>query len=462
MSALKPPRPWPLDGAGKPKRRVAVPENRGIYWRPDGLFEVGYRDVDGRLRWRGPFETISAARAGRGDARAKARGGERESANPRLKFGEAADRWLAEQVAELRRQTRARYRSHVDNHLRPRWGNRRMDAIDVTDAARLVRELRASGLAESTINGVLQVANRVFKFARRHCRWRGENPIELLERNERPKASETPERRIYEGDELKQTLAASWEPWTTIFGLAHDVGPRESEALGLWWENLDLRDLSTATIRFTHQLDRDGQRVALKTDESKATLPLPRATARMLLEHKARTPAPTGPRCYVFATRDGKPLGQRNVLRALYLAQERARDADRRPTFPELFEHDERGHLVVDEDGDYVRRDVKRRELRLPDFHALRHGAAMDCDDAEEARDLLRHKNSNVTRAIYRAHFGDRRREMLRARMEARMETRVETSSGDEVRPTRDGVGAEVADLRGIRRGDRTQRSPPR
>lgn len=44
----------------------------------------------------------------------------------------------------------------------------------------------------------------------------------------------------------------------------------------------------------------------------------------------------------------------------------------------------------------------------------------MDCEDAEEARDLLRHKNSNVTRIVYRAHFGDRRRELLRARMEAR------------------------------------------
>jgi hypothetical protein len=43
----------------------------------------------------------------------------------------------------------------------------------------------------------------------------------------------------------------------------------------------------------------------------------------------------------------------------------------------------------------------------------------MSCDDAEEARDLLRHKNSNVTRSIYRAHFDDRRR----ARMESRMET---------------------------------------
>ena len=134
----------------------------------------------------------------------------------------------------------------------------------------------------------------------------------------------------------------------------------------------------------------------------------------------------------MFATRTGRPLGQRNVLRALYVAQERARDPDGRPTFPELFEHDERGHLVVDEDGEYVRREVKRASCGCPTFHALRHGAAMDCEDAEEARDLLRHKNSNVTRAVYRAHFGDRRRELLRARMEERMETtgRLEPPSG--------------------------------
>src|SRR4051794_41408721 len=80
--ALRPPRPWPLDAAGRPKRRVAVSGDRGVYWRPDGLLEVGYRDADGRLRWRGPFETITAARAERGDARAKARSGERESGQP--------------------------------------------------------------------------------------------------------------------------------------------------------------------------------------------------------------------------------------------------------------------------------------------------------------------------------------------------------------------------------------------
>ena len=63
----------------------------------------------------------------------------------------------------------------------------------------------------------------------------------------------------------------------------------------------------------------------------------------------------------------------------------------------------------------------------------------MDCDDAEEARDLLRHKNSNVTRAIYRAHFGDRRREQLRARMESRMERSADTEAqpdqGEDTQP---------------------------
>jgi integrase len=63
-----------------------------------------------------------------------------------------------------------------------------------------------------------------------------------------------------------------------------------------------------------------------------------------------------------------------------------------------------------------LRRAKRKDPPPLPDFHALRHTAAMDCQDAEEARDLLRHKNSNVTRAIYRGHFNDKRRELLLAR----------------------------------------------
>jgi integrase len=405
-------------------RRVSVGgrDNTGLYWRRDERVEIAYRDSGGTLRWEGPFETVTEARARRGEIAGAKGKGEQVRPNPRLRFGEAADRWLAEQVRDLRPATRAIYSNAVRNHLRSRWGNRRMDHLSVDDAARLVRELRAQGLSEWTISGIVKAANRVFKFARRRMGWHGVSPFTLLENGERPKVSQTPERRIYRGDELPQTIAASTEPWTTLFRLANMVGGRESELLGLWWEDLELSDLDAATIRFHHQVDRSGERTPLKTEEAKAVLPLPRSGAVMLLEHKARS-AYSGPQSFVFASRNGRPLGQRNVLRALYRAQNLARTQDGLPTFPELFEHDQHGHLVVNENGAYLLRRVARKELPpLPDFHALRHGAAMDCDDAEEARDLLRHKNSNVTRTIYRAHFSDKRREALRARMEARMQ----------------------------------------
>ncbi|WP_027007876.1 site-specific integrase [Conexibacter woesei] len=158
--------------------------------------------------------------------------------------------------------------------------------------------------------------------------------------------------------------------------------------------------LDTAAADFKFQVDRDGERVRLKTEESKSRVPLSRAAVILLRKHKAASEH-TRPKDYVLCTDHGGPLHQRNVLRALYRAQEEARKPDGRPTFPELFEHDG-DELVVDAEGAYVLNGTPRRELNLPHFHSLRHGAAMNCEDAEEARDLLRHKNTNVTNAVYR------------------------------------------------------------
>jgi hypothetical protein len=46
----------------------------------------------------------------------------------------------------------------------------------------------------------------------------GISPTKLLEHGEGARVSETPEPRIYEGDELAQTLAAATEPWATPVG----------------------------------------------------------------------------------------------------------------------------------------------------------------------------------------------------------------------------------------------------
>src|SRR4051812_5184999 len=147
-------------------RRVRV--ERGIYRRRDGKFEIGYRDSAGKQRWKTIANGgITAARAELNGVLGDKGKGKIVQPNPRLRFGEAADRWLAEQVTDLRPNTQASYRNSIETHLRPRWGRRRLDSISTDDAARLVREMRAKGMAETSIASVLRAANRVFRFAAR-------------------------------------------------------------------------------------------------------------------------------------------------------------------------------------------------------------------------------------------------------------------------------------------------------
>jgi integrase len=387
------------------RRREPGDRNRNIYRRYDGRFEIGYRDSSGRQRWTHAYDTITAARAARDDLLGRKARGDRVQPNPRLRFGEAADRWLAGQAVDLRPATQAIYRNAIDNHLRPRWGRQRLDAIAVDDAANLVRELRASGLADNSIVGIIQVANRVFKYAQRRLDWRGVNPISLMERSERPKTTGA-KRRIYQGNELTQTLAAARGQWRALFTLAAVTGARLSELLGLTWADLDIENPAEASIAFTHQIDRRGQRAPLKTDDSEGIVVIPRAAATMLRRHRARS-AYGGPHDFVFATRTGRPLSQRNVCRALKAAQKRARTRDSGPTFPDLHE------------------DAPVPRGAVPSFHSFRHTAASYAlaagDTAEEVSWMLRHKTPAVTRAIYLQEVKSReRRGRLRTRSESR------------------------------------------
>src|SRR5689334_11363455 len=89
----------------KSPRRVRV--ERNLYRRPDGKFEVGYRDSASKQRWKGPFDTITAARRQRDALLGAKANGDRVAPATRLTFGAAADRWLAEQVVQLRATTQA-------------------------------------------------------------------------------------------------------------------------------------------------------------------------------------------------------------------------------------------------------------------------------------------------------------------------------------------------------------------
>ena len=174
----------------------------------------------------------------------------------------------------------------------------------------------------------------------------------------------------------------------------------------------------------------EGRRVELKTEESKATLPLPRSTAVMLLEHKARR---RRRRAAGVRVRDADGPAARAAQRAAGAVP----GAGARP----------RRGWAADIPGAVrarrARAPGRRRGRRLRAARVQAPGAAR-CRTSTRSGTARRWiattpkrratccatGTSNVTRAIYRAHFGDRRREALRARMETRMETTGDMDAG--------------------------------
>jgi integrase len=388
-------------------RRVRV--ERNIHRRTSGVYEVGFKDGRGKQRWRTVDGGITAARAVRDELLSQRARGERLTNNSRLRFGDAAARWLDGPVVDLRPTTQSCYRNAVKQHLLARFGARRLDAITPDDLADLVRDLRAQGLAESTIVIVVGVTNRIYRYAARRLAWVGANPVSLMLSSERPKPSQGKRRRVFEGGELEQTIAAAEEPCRTLFTVAALTGARLFELLALTWTMVRIDDLDDAEIEFAHHIDRHGNLGPTKTDGSARTVPVPQELARILAEHKSRSTF-AGPHDFVFATRPGRPFGQRNIARALRGAQFKAADRYGQPTSPVLRAGDEQGQPVPVPPG------------ALPSMHSFRHTVASRAllagESVDEIAFLLGHRDANVTRAVYVRELADaRRRTMRRSRM---------------------------------------------
>jgi integrase len=336
---------------------------------------------------------------------------ERVANNGRLRFGDAAERWLEGPVNDLRPATQHCYRNAVEQHLFGRFAARRVDAISPGDLADLVRQLRTQGLSESTIVIVIGVTNRIYRYAARRLGWSGPNPVSLMLSSERPKPAHRQRRRVFEADELGPTVAAADEPYRTLFTLAALTGARLSELLALRWAEVRIEDVDDAEVEFACQVDRRGNLRPTKTDGSARTVPIPRALALILVAHRSRSNL-TGPDQFVFATRTARPFGQRNIARALRSAQAKAKDVDGNPTFPMLHARGEDGAPVPVPHG------------AVPSMHSFRHTVASRAllagESIDEVAFLLGHRDANVTRAVYVRELSDaRRRTMRRSRMVA-------------------------------------------
>jgi Phage integrase, N-terminal SAM-like domain len=148
-------------------RRIRV--EPGVYKRPsDDKLEIGWRDAQGKQRWRVVEGGIKAARAALAQEHAKRARGERVASDPRLTFNAAADAWWDARVVKLRPGTQNAYGAAL-KHLRDHFGKQRMTHITATDVAKYISKKQnearpskttkkpASGLKGWTMKGHMTV-----------------------------------------------------------------------------------------------------------------------------------------------------------------------------------------------------------------------------------------------------------------------------------------------------------------
>lgn len=238
--------------------------------------------------------------------------------------GMTVGEWLTtylEQVAkpQVRPRTYDRYRSDIGGHIVPAIGRHRLDKLRPAHLVALYNTKAAEGLSGASLRHMHAVIRRALNVA---VKWQliAVNPAVLVDAPRAGQHEITPLSAAEAQGLIKAAVGDRMEArW--LVGLA--LGLRQGEALGLWWDDLDL-DAGLLRVRRALQRQHGGGLVFAepKNQRSKRTIPLPAQLADVLRQHrvrqheervKARSLWQDSP-C-VFTTPIGTPVDPRNDFR---------------------------------------------------------------------------------------------------------------------------------------------------
>jgi len=274
-----------------------------------------------------------------------------------------------------RPRTIEHYRYVVERYLVPTLGHLRLDRL----SPRVVQAWVDGDRSRSATHH-FAVLRRALNVARRQ-QMIADSPALFVE---------PPRRETFKGSPLTREealrLLAVLGRLSPLWRLALDSGLRESELLGLSWDDLDL-DAGTLTLRVQLYRDREGWQLVEPKTKRDDPINLAPSTVRALREHRQRMAEERTPewRYYglVFVTTKGDPIARSDVLRAFKVACVEAGIPPRRF-------HDLRGTSLTFLEEEGVSEAVRMRRAGHVTTRMARHYAQARDLDREAARAIER------------------------------------------------------------------------
>jgi integrase len=369
-------------------RRVGDHGQGTITRRADGRLQVAVTMIDGQRAYRYVPKMLDRKRQRRLAEKERAKlveARERELDPSSQMLGDYLRSWIGGLRNATRRRPRPRTLEHyshiIEAKVIPSLGEVRLDRLTP-------RHVQAwlDGIEESprSVHHYRAVLRRALNVAQRQ-QVIAYNPALQVEMPELVEFSGSPltaaEARALFAATASARLGVLWR-------LALDTGLRESELLGLAWEDVDLMG---GTIKVAHQLWRSAgawQLVAPKTGTKRETIHLMPSTVTALREHQRRMAQERTPAWryfgLVFVTPAGEPFGRAVVLRAFHAACDAAGISRRRV-------HDLRGSTATILQDEGIPEAVRMARLGHATTKMARHYAQVRDDlDREAAMALER------------------------------------------------------------------------
>ena len=287
-------------------------------------------------------------------------------------FGEVAKMYKESYLSrddQISKPTRMKEESHLDLHIIPRWGKRRLNEISPKEVEDWLYDTFDSWWMRHAIRFIMA---RIYRKAEEWGLWEEgkRSPIEKVKIGK--KWYKRP-RQILSMEQTVRVLSRLEDPILLVIETCIATGARISEVLGLQWKHVDL---NAGTIRIEQRVWRSDVG-APKTETSRRTLALGNLVERFLERAKATEPTPD---TWMFSQRRdlSKPLWDSSVREELHEAA-RAEGCDFEGLGPHSFRRANitwrqqagataieaskiAGHSDVDMTADYTFVDIDRQQ----------------------------------------------------------------------------------------------------